>query len=123
MASTLDGYIRYDGHKTEHLREWLSAKATDLEWMAKLAEASEDWIVITGDLRIHRNKAERQAFRRLGLRGIALAPAYQKTPMSRICAMLVDGWPRILTQVGALSPPFLLEMPIKFGAKFRSLPL
>jgi len=50
----------------------------DTVWIEMLDKSKEDWIVITGDGRIERNKAERTAFRQAMLKGFVLAPAYQR---------------------------------------------
>ncbi len=77
LATTLGGYIASLGHSAHHIRTLpCGASAPDLIWIEMLGRSKEDWIVITGDGRIERNKAERAAFRQAMLRGFVLAPAY-----------------------------------------------
>lgn len=121
MAATLNGFIANDGHRAVHIRELPLEHPTDIQWMSYLAESNDDWLVITGDQRIRRNKAEAQAFRRANLRGVVLGAAYQRTPMHRCCAVIVYQWPALFDTVARFEPPFLLEMSINFSGKFRQL--
>ncbi|MCX8253356.1 hypothetical protein RHAL1_03336 [Beijerinckiaceae bacterium RH AL1] len=124
LAATLDGYLAHLGHGAAHIRDLPCGRnASDIEWIAFLRESGEDWIVVTGDQRIHRNKAERAAFRHAGLKGIVLAAAYQKTPVNRQAAMLLWRWPDIAGLIATLAPPFLIEMPISRSGRLRVLPV
>ena len=88
-----------------------------------LANSKDDWIVITGDGRIERNKAERTAFRQAMLKGFVLAPAYQKTPINQTAAILVWRWPEMATLIKTVASPALFELPINRTARFKPLPL
>ncbi len=91
--------------------------------MDMLARSGDDWIVITGDGRIHRNKAERAAFRQAGLKGFVLAPSYQKTPLNQVASILVWRWPAMEDLIRLVAAPALLEIPINRAARFTTLPL
>jgi hypothetical protein len=121
MASTLDGFIRMDGHQAVHLRQLPLEHPKDIEWIEFLARSGKEWLVITGDQRIRRNKAEAQAFRQARLRGVVLAAAYQNTPMNRSCAVLVHQWPKLLETASRFDPPFMVELSINFSGKFKQL--
>ena len=70
----------------------------DEEWITRLGEDKPtDWIVVTGDKRITKNKAERAAWVKAGLRGFVLAPAFQKTPVHQQAALLLWRWPAMET--------------------------
>ena len=88
-----------------------------------LAHSKDDWIVITGDGRIERNKAERMAFRQAMLKGFVLAPAYQKTPVNQTAAILVWRWPEMVSLIQSVASPALFELPINRSARFKPLPL
>ena len=94
-----------------------------IEWMDMLAQSRNDWIVITGDGRIHRNKAERTAFRQAGLKGFVLAPAYQKTPQHQTASTLIWCWPAMEKLIRLVAAPALYEVPINRNARFTTLPL
>lgn len=121
MAMTLDGFIRNDGHEAVHLRHLPLRNPTDVEWIEYIFATGDEWLVITGDQRIRKNRAEAQAFRRANLRGVVLAAAYQKTPMHRCCAVIVDQWPRLYDTIRRFDPPFMLEMSINFKGNFKQL--
>ena len=123
MASTLNGFIGGDGHKAVHMRQLPLSNPTDIEWIKYLEQRQDAWIVITGDDRIRRNKAERSAFRQANLKGVVLAAAYQKTPMHRCCAVIVHQWPALLATMSLFEPPVLVEMSINFKGRFKQLSL
>jgi len=123
MAATLHGFIRGDGHEAVHVRNLPLKDPTDIAWMEYLAQSGRQWLVVTGDQRIRKNKAEAEAFRRANLRGVVLAAAYQKTPMHRCCAVIVHQWPNLYDTVRRFDPPFMLEMSINFSGRFRQLPV
>ncbi len=123
MASTLNGFIESDGHRAIHLRQLSMQHAKDIEWINYVSASGSEWLVVTGDQRIRKNKAEAQAFRQAGLRGVVLAAAYQKTQISRCCAVLIDQWPRLYDTIRRFDPPFMLELSINFRGNFKQLPL
>ncbi|WP_157384401.1 hypothetical protein [Nitratireductor soli] len=121
MATTLNGFIANEGHNAIHMRDLPLKNPNDVQWMSHLARSEEEWLIITGDQRIRKNKAEAQAFRRANLRGVVLAAAYQRTPMHRCCAVIIHQWPSLFDTVRRFDPPFLLEMSINFNGKFKQL--
>lgn len=123
LAETLDGYLRHRKDSASHIRDLPCGRhASDMEWMAYLAGTGDDWLVITGDRKIQRNKAERAAFRQAGLKGFALAPGYQTTKIHQQASLLIWRWPDIDSLL-KLAPPFLFEIPMHRQAGFRQLPV
>lgn len=123
LATTLDGFLRHLGHAAVHIRDLPCGRhATDLDWIRFLATSDEDWMVITGDGRLHKNRAERMAFRQAGLRGLVLAPAYQRTPLNQQASFLLWRWPDIEGLL-KLASPFLFELPMRRSGGIRQLPL
>lgn len=110
-----------NGHQAIHLRDLPLTHPTDVQWIEFLAREGGDWLVITGDGRIRKNRAEREAFRQARLKGIVLAPAFQKTPMNQCRAVLVYRWPALLRTMEDFDPPVLVEMGIKFSGKLIQL--
>jgi hypothetical protein len=123
MARTLAGYLDGTSATVIHARDRDFHRLPDVEWIRLLSETGEEWLVVTGDGRLARNRAEREAFRRAGLRGVVLAPAYQKTPMARRCGVLVANWDNLQDFIARIDPPFLVEMKINLSSTFRVLPL
>jgi PIN domain-containing protein len=96
----------------------------DEVWIRRLGEdVPADWIVITGDRRITKNKAERAAWIRAGLRGFVLAPAYQRMPVHQQASLLLWRWPGMETFISAAARGSLFELPIRRSGGFRPLPV
>ncbi len=127
LATTLDGFISAFGHRAFHIKdlpELPNGRASaDIEWIAHLRRHPRDWIFITGDARLLRNRAERAALRAAELHGFVLAAAYQKTPLHQIAATIVWKWPEIEAITKLVAPPSMHEIPIGRTSKLRSLPL
>ena len=121
MARTLHGFISGEGDEAIHIRELPLDHPSDLEWMNYIRHEGSDWLVVTGDHRLSRNKAERIAFQRARLKGVVLANAYQKSPMSRRCAALIAQWPRLIETMAQLEPPVLLEISINLSGRFKPI--
>jgi PIN like domain len=124
LAATFDGFLGHLGHRAFHLKDLPCGRhASDLEWIALLSNDASNWIVITGDARIQKNRAERLAYRQANLRGFVLAAAYQKTPLHQVASFLLWRWPDMLKVSLLLDPPFLFELPMSRHGKLRQLPL
>ena len=124
LAATLDAFVAHSGHSAVHIRDLPCGRdATDFAWIDYIASTNLVWLVITGDGRIQKNKAERHAFRQANLRGVALAPAYQKTPLNQQAAILLWRWPDIEGLTRTITPPFLFELPMKRLTGIRQLPI
>lgn len=123
LAETVNGYLRHQKGSASHIRDLPCGRhASDMEWMAYLAGTGDDWLVVTGDRRIQKNKAERAAFRQAGLKGFVLAPGYQTTKIHQQASLLIWRWPDIDSLL-KLAPPFLFEIPMHRQAGFRQLPV
>jgi hypothetical protein len=94
LASTLDGFIRHRGHSAHHIRTLpCGASADDI------------------------------AFRQMMLKGFALSPAYQRTPIQEVASLLIWRWLQMEELMSLVAAPALYELPISRAAKFRPLPL
>ena len=123
MARTLHGFISGENNSAVHLRDLPLHHPKDVEWIKFLSEEGSEWIVVTGDDRIRRNKAERTAFRQANLKGVVLSSAYEKSPMSRRCAALICQWPKLIDTMARFDPPILFEISINFSGRFKQLSL
>lgn len=81
------------------------------------------WLVVTGDDRIRRNKAERAAYRAAGLFGFVLNRAYQKTPLHQCASFLLWRWPEMEEVVRLVGGPALYGLPMSRSGKLQQLPL
>jgi hypothetical protein len=124
LASTLNGFVTHLGHSAHHIADLPCGRhAKDIEWIELLGNDKLVWMVVTGDDRIRKNKAERAAFRAAELSGFVLASAYQKTPMNQVASFLVWRWPEMEQLFGLVTGPALLELPVSRSSKIRQLPL
>ena len=80
-------------------------------------------MVITGDDRIHRNKAERAAYRQANLFGFVLARAYQRTPANQVASFLLWRWPEMEKLFELVGGAALYELPMGRSGKIKPLPL
>ncbi len=124
IASTLNGYVAHLGHDAVHIRELpCGPHAADVVWMAALRATGDDWLVLTGDMRISRNRPERLAFAQANLKGVALASPYQTMPMHQRASTILWRWPDIENAVARFQPPFLFELPVGRNTGLRTLRL
>jgi hypothetical protein len=94
----------------------------DEEWIRRLGEDKpSDWIVITGDRRIAKNKAERAAWVRAKLKGFVLSPAVLRSPIHQQASLLLWRWPDMESFIMAAAAGSMFELPGR--GKFRSLPI
>jgi hypothetical protein len=75
IAKALNNLV-WPGHQVVHLKEKFSADISDQEWMRKLAEEDERWIIITADIHISRNQHEVRAWKQCGHTIFFLKPAW-----------------------------------------------
>lgn len=123
MARTLSGYLSNTKTEVFHARDLNLHNKPDTEWIRHLAATGSDWMIVTNDGRIRKNRAEREAYRRANLKGVLLAPAYQKTEMGRCCGMLVAKWDGLIDFTSKIQAPYLVEASINLSPKYRILPL
>ena len=68
-------------HEVVHLREKFGHAVKDTEWIGAL-NTEGHWVIISGDRRITKNKAEQQAFKSSKLVGFFLASGLQKAKLT-----------------------------------------
>ena len=106
-------------HEVKPLKDVFPQAITDVEWIARLSRDGH-WVVISGDRRITRNKAEQAAFRSSRLTGFFLTPGLQKAPVIKQTERILALWPSILATSEAVAPGAMYELPMK-SSKLRQL--
>jgi len=123
QASTLDGFVSHLGHRAYHIMHVpglpQGRHTADVDWIDHL-KRQRDWIFISGDFRLLKNKAERAALRSSGLYGFIMATGYQRMPAHQVASNLVWKWPEIENVIKAVSPS-IFEIPVSRGAKLNPL--
>jgi hypothetical protein len=115
LAHALDVLLGPEGDRVVHLTDRFSADTEDRVWMTALGD-ERGWIVISADRRIHRNRLERDAWRRSGLVVFFLSPQWHRLRSTDIAWRLLRWWPRIRDQAGIVAPPAAFELPLAYGA-------
>ena len=125
-AGVVQALVHSSGGSARHIRfmpEFGFTGATpDLEWITALGQdRPSNWIVMTGDDRIRKNRFERLAWKGSGLKGFVLARAFQKMPVHQTASIIVWRWPEMERLIGSVAPGSLFELPIGRSAKFIPL--
>ena len=106
-------------HQIIHLREKFGPSITDVDWIRDL-NGEGSWIVISGDKRLSRNKAEQAVFRSSRLIAFIFAPGLQKAPLLKKMERLMVMWSRIEQQVGLVGGGAMFEIQMR-GELLRPL--
>lgn len=99
-------------HAVIHIRERFGPGITDVEWIRGLSQEGR-WAIISGDRRIARNRAERQAFHESKLIGFFLAPAIAKSPVTKQMIRILALWDNMVDLAGRIEGGALFELPGK----------
>jgi hypothetical protein len=115
LARALHTLIEPEGDQVVHLSERFAPETEDRAWIEALG-AEGGWVVISADRRIHRNKLEREAWRRSRLVVFFLGPQWRRLRHIEIAWRLLRWWPRIEEQARLVSPPAAFELPRDYRA-------
>ena len=110
MARALRELFR-DRHHVTWLAERFRRTATDLEWIQQLS-AEGRWVVISGDRRIARNRAEYGAFQNSRLVGFFLSRGLNKAKVIKQFERILAHWDNIETIEGHASGGAIYELPM-----------
>ncbi|KAA3530776.1 hypothetical protein DXM29_01740 [Agrobacterium tumefaciens] len=98
-------------HEIVHVRERYGPGVKDLQWITELS-AEGRWIIVSGDRRITRNKAEYNAFRASNLVGFFLSKGLYKSPLIKQMERLLALWPTIEAQSALVQGGAMFELPV-----------
>jgi len=105
-------------HEVDHVRIKFGPGVADAEWIRRLSEEGH-WIVISGDVRIARRKAEQVAFRNSRLIGFFLAPALNSAKVTKQMQRILALWDDIEVIANRVASGSMYELPIR--GKIRQL--
>lgn len=97
-------------HEVFSLRDKFDPSTADIDWIVSLS-AEGEWVVISGDRRITRNKAELAAFRNSKLIGFFLSPGLYKSKVTRQMERLLALWDTIESLAGSVQGGAMFELP------------
>ena len=90
----LDDRIERGDWTVQHLKDRFKTETEDVTWLEALGHEGE-WIVISGDIRISRNRAERAAWRESGLTAFFFASQYPEKKIWTQVMHFLHWWPKI----------------------------
>lgn len=94
-ASGIRAFAEAQRIEIQHLRSKFNPAMKDVEWITTLGQEG-DWIVISGDLRITKNPAERTAWIESGMTAFFFADNWSNDSYWKQAADLVSWWPSIV---------------------------
>jgi hypothetical protein len=120
----LTALARNEGdHTVTHIRDKFPTDIDDVDWINALASEG-GWVIISGDVRISRNKTEREAWLRSNLVAFFLSKTWSNHKFWDKTWRIVRWWPQIIQQASLVSPPAGFEIPLNYGSgKFDSISL
>ena len=99
-------------HEITFLAERFQRDISDVEWISDLSREG-NWIVVSGDRRITRNRAEYHAFRNSNLIGLFLSEGLHKAPVIKQMERILALWPAIITVEKTVQGGAMFELPLK----------
>ncbi len=102
-----------------HLREKFPEEIDDIEWIPKLA-AEGEWVIVSGDERISRSRAEKAAWRESGMTAFFFASGFANKSRWVQAEIVMRWWPQIVLQAQrcATGSGFLMQHK---GTEFRQI--
>lgn len=120
LARALDALFKGE-HTIVHLRDKFGRGVTDQRWIDELSHDGQ-WVVISGDRRITRNRAEYQAFRNSRLIGFFLSKGLYKSRVVKQMERILAMWENMTTLASSVEGGAMFELPMK-GSRARQLRL
>ena len=118
MARALRELFRKD-HEITFLAEKFSRDIRDIDWITTLSREGQ-WVVISGDRRITRNRAEYQVFRNSNLIGLFLSQGLYKASVAKQTERLLALWPNIVSVCSTVQGGAVFELPLR-STRLRQL--
>ncbi|MGO8738173.1 PIN-like domain-containing protein [Rhodoblastus sp.] len=101
-----------DQHAVTFLSEKFKRTTADVEWISALSEEGR-WVIISGDRRITKNKAEYNTFRSSKLIGFFLSPGLNKAPVIKQLERILAQWENIEKIAGTVQGGAMFELQMK----------
>ncbi|MBX4938428.1 PIN-like domain-containing protein [Rhizobium binae] len=98
-------------HEVIHIRDRFGPGVKDVQWISQLSSEGR-WVVVSGDRRITRNKAEYNAFRNSHLVGFFLSKGLYKSPIVKQMERILALWQTIETQSAIVQGGAIFELPM-----------
>lgn len=109
-----------DEHQATHLRDKFPADIPDPAWIHDLSE-ERDWVIVSADLGITKNPANRAAWRESGLTAFFLKGGWQNQEIWIYASRFLWWWPKIVAQAQMAQKGKGFLVPFK-GTRFEDVP-
>jgi hypothetical protein len=101
-----------DGYEIVALKDKFRSDIKDVDLIAELSREGA-WVFVSGDRRITRNRAEKNAFQSSKIIGMFLSSGLYKAPVLKQAERLIALWPTIETISKNVSGGAMFELPMK----------
>jgi hypothetical protein len=118
-AKGLQGFAELQNDEIVHLRTRFGQGTLDQEWIQALG-AEQNWIIVSGDIRITRSPIEQRAWHESQLTAFFFVAPFSNDGFWKQAAALVFWWPRIMQQSRATPTGHGFLVP-KSGKAFTKL--
>jgi hypothetical protein len=118
-AKGIRGFAELQDHEIVHLEERFPKDTLDVDWIRALA-AEGGWIIVSADVRISRNPAERQAWQDSRLTAFFFASPWPNDNFWKQSTALMNWWPHITAQARRTPVGHGFLMPKK-GTELRQI--
>jgi len=119
LAACLQGLLGRESYQIISLREKFSPDTKDVEIISTLNKEG-GWVFISGDMRITKNKTEKNAFRSANIIGIFLSPGLNKASNMKKAERLIAAWGTIEKICSAVAPGAMFELKMR-AAKLEQI--
>jgi hypothetical protein len=113
LAKAIDVLEGDAGNTVIALRDKFPQTTADVDWIRDLGAESLNWIVISGDTRISRNKHEHEAWLEARLTFFFWAPGWLHLGAWQQAWKLIKWWPTIVDQAAKIAPGAGFMIPAK----------
>jgi hypothetical protein len=95
IAEAIRCLARIQDYEIAHLREKFPEDTVDLDWIPALAEEG-GWVIVSGDPKISRDKAERAAWHESGMTAFFFNEPFARKRFWKQAEIVVRWWPEIV---------------------------
>jgi len=99
-------------HEVVTLQDKFERETPDVEWINRLSDEGH-WVIISGDRRITRNRAEYYSFRNSKLIGFFLSPGLYKAKVAKQMERILALWENIEVLARTVEGGAMFELPMK----------
>ncbi len=99
-------------NEVRHLTQMFDPGVPDTEWIRAVAEWDELPVILSGDGRILRNRAERAVLRSSNLTFVYLAKGWMNTPWNNYAWKIVRAWPGVVRETVRVRRPSIFELAV-----------